>query len=391
MRSATVLVSDLSYPRDLGVGAQMLADYCRRRGVALADDGAHYDLALVSCSHPQDADRLHARRYTGPIVAGGFGALSPSYIGHQCTAVVLGDFRHWIDVWAKNGLDTALQLPNVWIDGQTRPVVIDHTFPWDMTNYRGEDGRVKVWVSRGCKRRCAFCQVGWACRYQENPDPDACVEICNKTLGLNLVTNDLGMVSFRDRLAHIAGASYSMQSIVGQLPAARTVRLGIEGVSERLRQAVGKPISQQILVDETVRLMNAGKCVRWFLIAGLPYETDDDWSDLREAVSIVAIYADSGVLQISQTSWVPEPATPLADMPMDDAYYDRMRAFGDWYFQTVRRGRIAIHRGQKPDNRRLKALAQLDCQPGGISPNNRVNFPYPNQTSAKKRYLDYML
>ena len=232
-----------------------------------------------------------------------------------------------------------------------------------------------MWVSRGCPVRCAFCQTGWACRHQAHPYPEAAIRDANAPGRVTLVSNALASVPFAARLPPTHAASHTFASIRGILPQTHTVRLGIEGVSERLRLAVGKPIPCADLVDETVRLMGAGRCVRWFLIAGLPGERGSDWDELRESLRAVAVMgADHGVLQVSFTAWTPEPATPLRGEPLDAAYWDRYQAFADWYFGCIRRNRIALFKCGGPVLQRRTALAQLGCEPGTQTQNARVNY-----------------
>ncbi len=381
---------DLSYrDEQLGVGAQIVRDVMSSHGVEIVKP-KHAEVVLATAVHPLCADRLESKTWTCPTIVGGPGALSPATLGWVCDGVVLGDCQKFCDVLTSRGMQAAIALSNVWIEGGTRPVTIDHAFPWHMTGYCGEDNRRQVWVSRGCKKRCAFCQTGWAGRYAENPDPASCIRQAGDGQGITLVSNALTDVSFADQLPAVASASHTWDGLTRAMPTSGTVRIGVEGVSERLRKACGKHISTAELCDRTVEMMQRGVAVRWFMIAGLPGEQSTDWDDLRECVEAVGMSADSGVLQISFTAWVPEPATPLRDEPWDDNYYDRYKAFVDWYFGAIRRNRIAVFKCQCPDNRRKKAEAQMGCPEGNQTPNRRVHYGEEARLRGRKRYFMHL-
>ncbi len=325
--------------------------------------------AMVTSVHPLQAGKVAriAKKYT-PVIVGGPGALSPGAY-ESAAAVVLGDYRAFFAELSKRGYDAATNLSNVFVHSESRGVSIDSSFDWSASGrYRAEDGKVQVFCSRGCKRRCAFCQTGWALNYSENPDVDSVI-LQAAGAKVTLVSNALSQVSYFDRLPASA-ASHTLREAVSLGVSSATVRVGIEGVSQRLRKAVQKPISNQELVDGTLLLNRRGCQVRWFLIAGLPGEVWEDWLELTDCVKAYTTNHARGTLQISFTAYVPEPSTPLKGQPYSEEYFEHYERFARWYFDYARINHLSIFRPQGPKPRAAKAAAQMHPS------NDRVLYPH---------------
>jgi len=196
------------------------------------------------------------------------------------------------------------------------------------------------------------------------------------------MSNALSDLSFFDRLPQDISASHTLREAVHSNKSGRLVRVGVEGVSERLRRAVGKPIKNQELVDWTIELNNRGVQVRWFMIAGLPFETADDWLELRECVKAYSLAHTRGTLQISFTAYVPEPSTPIKDLIYTDDYYEHYKLFADWYFGVARINHLSIFKCQGVKNRAIKAELQMH-------PNNKFVL-YPHRDKIKSGLDCYM-
>jgi hypothetical protein len=134
--------------------------------------------------------------------------------------------------------------------------------------------------------------------------------------------------------------------------------------------------------------------VRWFLIAGLPTETDGDWEELRETVQEWKRTTQKGVLALSFTAWCPDPSTPLAVMPISDHYWPRIEAFREWFFGG--RGwsnRVKLMMPQQPESRLAKAMLAMDAtedqvRSGGAQGGNAgVVYPFVSACAAVRRRL----
>ena len=111
-----------------------------------------------------------------------------------------------------------------------------------------------------------------------------------------VVTNDGAADNYASALGQQEFVSATVEKLL-QMPItrawAKSIRLGVEGVSERLRNAVGKPVTNDDLSSLTLRAAN-GVGVRWFLSQGCG-ETDEDWIELRGLVDSIR-YATKGVV-----------------------------------------------------------------------------------------------
>ena len=351
------------------------------------------DCVLITCQSTEAVDAIATlkKRYPEKIfLCGGSASTSPYSLGQICDAVCVGDGQQFLSKLFSDGLQSALLLPNVWVDGEHRRVEIDQNFPWNMPPIQAEDGAYRLYCGRGCKNKCKFCQTGWAYRYSENPDSQQIISQAKQLLAagkkIAYLSNDISQHTFYKQLPPVGHGSYSVNYLKKSgLPPARQIRLGIEGVSERLRRSVSKPISRDDLLGCTKWLNDNGKSVRWFMIAGLPGETEEDWQELREIMQQWKLETSKGVLALSFTAFIPEPATPFATSAINDNYWDYFTLFKEWFFGG--RGwsnRIKIMSPQAPSNRMLKAirsngLTEQQLRKGGhISPNSRINYPYTN-------------
>ncbi len=324
------------------LGALWLEWECERRGIELHDpEAADYLLCTVSSQQGISQLRgalMRARNKTAKVIVGGGGAWAPAVFDQVADVVCVGEGARFIETLLVDGYDAACELPESWIPGGVRDVVPYETFPWDMPPLNHPDGTVRVFGSRGCKRRCLFCQTGWESTYRTNPCPErlqAQIDYLNRGgARVALITNDGS-----DEAVQVRGQqeflSMSLSGLQGMMPITRGttkgVRIGVEGVSERLRSAVGKPIDNADLLDVTFGCLANGVGVRWFFIPGLPGEVDADYEDLRQLVRELH-RLDKGCVMMNFHSFIPQPATPLSVLPLVDDYWERFDEFRRWFF-----------------------------------------------------------
>lgn len=384
-----IFLYDTSFPlgsTSFGMGVGWLRWKIARTAHTLTPSLPDADIVFVSCSDPRDSSKIKRirKKTSAPIIAGGFAGYSPYSLGQVADLVCVGNGDEFVDTVLKTGVEAARKLPNCWVNGEDRPVDIAHGHPWDMPLFRGAGGMYRVLCGFGCKKQCNFCQVGWGLEYSEHPDPGKIVKMAKAVSGeLAYISNDLMQHSFYHRLPQTSNGSFSLPYLKKHgLPAQRQVRLGIEGVSERMRSLVGKRLSHRDLVDSAVWLSQNKKSVRWFLIAGLPGETDADWDELRRAVQEWKERTDKNVLALSFTAWQPEPATPLGIFPVVDDYHERFTDFSEWFFAGQGwSNRIQLYKPAGPVGRMKSAVARMglsedELRTGGKwGPNDRVIYP----------------
>ena len=229
-------------------------------------------------------------------------------------------------------------------------------------------------------------------------------QLINAGYRVNVVTNDAPALSFFDDMTALEhfSASYSQtreiikhgpDALVGKV---KSIRFGVEASSNRLRRLIGKPIKTRDLFDASCMLLNAGIGVRWFMIAGLPGETSEDWDELREVVIKARHSIKKGALQLSFTAFCPDAAAPLCIAPLDDGYWNRFSEFWTWFFEGAGFTRkIQLFRCAQPESRLRHALGSMaaseqELRKGWLDrdpPNWRVQYAY--LPHARKAYDVY--
>lgn len=377
-----------------GLSAHYLAWELRRRDlVEYPMSQSDIILATLQSTEGILALKTICKKYPQKIIIGGGSAsTSPSSWGHLCSVICVGGGSRFLDTLFREGIEAAQKLDNAWLDGDDKRVIVDSSFPWNMPPTQAEDGAFRLWCGMGCKNKCKFCQTGWAYEYSENPDSASVINTARMLLSKNkriaYLSNDLAQHTFFDRLPPTEHGSYSVSHLLKMrhMPPARQIRLGIEGVSERLRRSVSKPISRQNLIKCTAALNASGKSVRWFLIAGLPGETIDDWLELKDVVQQWKMDVPKGVLALSFTAFCPEPATPFLAEKITDDYWERFVEFRQWFFGGQGwSNRVKLMGPQEPQNRLLKCIRSTGLtsgqlyRGGHVGPNARVRYPYSDK------------
>jgi len=353
------------------------------------------DVCAVTCVDPRNWEVCRTIKKKWPHVKPKrVRGQSPSATRHDFHADAVCDGRRFMAELIKGGVDAVKHLPETWIRGQDRPVEVAVGFPWDCPPIQAEDGAYRVWCGRGCKKRCAFCQTGWAMAYEENPNGYQLIRQAKNLIQagkrIAYLSNDPMQHTFGKQLPPVQHGSYSLDYMKRYgAPKARQIRLGVEGVSERLRKFVYKPISTDDLVKASAWLCSLGKSVRWFMIAGLPTEEDGDWEELKDAVTKWKKICHKGVLAISFTAWQPEPATPLGVMPLDDAYWPRWESFKKWFFDGDGwSNRVKLMAPAQPKARLKSAIARMGLDEktlragGQWGPNDRVMYAHKTQRNT---------
>lgn len=388
-----ICVLDSAFPLNKQLSAGMAVKtvlwQMEKIGIQTTTDPKLADLICISSVHPITAKYANKfKKLNKPIIFGGAGCLSPAYYLNYGDYVILGDGENVFNHIKNKGLKDIELLDNVLVKGK-KSVKINQDFPFNAPVIQQEDGAYSIWCGRGCKNKCFFCQTGWALEYQENPTPpiDKAKTLIKNGKKISYLSNDVLQHTFYDKLPKVEHGSYSIKYMAKHgLPPARLIRIGVEGVSERLRAFVNKPISKNDLIKATAWLNQNKKGVRWFMIAGLPSETKEDWNELKDAIMQWKKYTDRGVLELSFTAWCPDPATPLSTCKLDDSYYDNFNEFKEWFFSGIGySNRIKLYNPQSPVTRLEKAICSMDLSKeelymgGSLGGNSVVEYPYKTQ------------
>ncbi len=184
-----------------------------------------------------------------------------------------------------------------------------------------------VEVSRGCPRRCNFCLSSYVCR----PVRFVSVEAIKNAIEKRPV-NKVGLLGtsvsehkrLPDLIARYRDVEFSFSSIridakeqffnVLRHSGARTLTFGIEAASQRLREAIGKPVPDELIFERLKVLSSDFEAVKLYFMVGLPGEEDGDISAfdvfLKKAKGVF-----KGRISLSIAPFVPKPFTPFEREP----------------------------------------------------------------------------
>ena len=214
-------------------------------------------------------------------------------------------------------------------------------------------------AARGCASKCLFCPIGWAGGKYREADKEQVKAAISKLSGvpINLYAPDYSAISWveeADEALSDAGCMAKGRDarpdvtlrrlLSGSEPrGSKSYSFGIEGMSQRVRSAIGKHISDDEVVALMARLQQDGnKNVKWYMIFGFPGEREEDYAGFLSLIDrCLEVY--SGHLSITSTLLQPTPHTPL--QWIDGAYpvaaaamATQLRAdLGERYKQTGRR------------------------------------------------------
>jgi hypothetical protein len=294
--------------------------------------------------------RRSERGKRSPLVwAGGQGLHNPMPFAPIADLIVVGDAEdplpRLLQEWDRHGnsaafLSAASTIPGVFIPSLHDPtearivqsvssdiaVSLLHVIDISL------DGSRRVEIARGCRSKCSFCSLGWRSPYRENSaesviatlhksghrrvhlqagDAEGHSEISAIRAHLrNTGSRDLGWTGRLDSVT---------QGEVAGIEGGKRYAFGIEGVSYRLRHAVGKPrLTDEALIDDTARVLDAiegeskGRTA-WHVIAGLPTERRDEVLDLMRVVEAIfdrRVGMPPRQLSIHWQPFQPLPGTP---------------------------------------------------------------------------------
>ncbi len=370
------------------------------------------EVLLVTVSSQQGlTDMRRALRAIGNrralVLAGGGGCWAPAVFDPYISAACVGEGARFMRTLFAEGKDAALALPETWIPGEIRTVVPNTDFPWELPPLNHPDGTVRLFGSRGCAHRCLFCQTGWETNYRVNPNPERLQQQARRMIGqgrrVALITNDGGEEHVRipcqqEFLSMRLDGLRRMEPITRAIT--KGIRIGVEGVSERLRVAVGKPVDNETLLRVSSNALKNGVGVRWFFIVGLPGETDNDYEELRALVAGVKRFP-KGAVMMNFHSYIPQPATPLCVFPLRDTYWEPFNEFRRWFFDGpgfTRRVQIiapAKYAGRLARARESMAASEDELRRGWFAHDNvnwRVGYPAsPTKLrEVARKYADHL-
>ena len=158
-------------------------------------------------------------------------------------------------------------------------------------------------AGRGCQSKCNFCSIAWTCgKYRETSPANlkkTIQSIQNKTgkenISLTLSAPDsagfkcskefseiLYNHNVRNRFASVKLNSLKENIDIVLSDPTIKLRIGIEGYSERLRKAMGKPLTNNEIIEGMQFLIDHDMFnFQFFMISGLPGENEEDFKEFN--------------------------------------------------------------------------------------------------------------
>lgn len=305
------------------VGLRVIVDCLERAGYSVEYAGAatvhQYDIVLVSLTSDCDwwsfiAERLTWRRGEYTVIVGGAGLL------HITPFLPFGDYFMFgrgenLIVPLIRGIDRdggfqheSVARSDTFNESAIyRIAQVDAPYPHSISlssKRQFAEGAI------GCSHKCLFCGYTWQRRFVSPVD----FYRMEDSLFGGIAEKELAMLDLVDGNAPIDFAHLRTTSI--------------DGMSERLRRRVNKPISAAILNDFLRRMLQyegSPHQIKVYTIVGYPGESDEDWFEftdtLRDADEAVPLRCKPWSIVLHATPFRPMPATPLACAPMSYRNY----------------------------------------------------------------------
>ncbi|MHC4552428.1 MAG: TIGR03960 family B12-binding radical SAM protein [Planctomycetota bacterium] len=216
--------------------------------------------------------------------------------------------------------------------------------------------RISVEIMRGCPGRCRFCQASFCRRPVRIRQVDTLVEAAKKQYAatgfdtISLLSLSTADYPYLDELIDALKAEFEPLNVGLSVPSLKvqkqlqllpkmmtTVRkagltIAVEAASEKLRQVINKPITDDDLCNAVSAAFAAGfQKVKLYFMVGFPEETEADIVnivDLTHRIAMLRKEVDGKVANINAAiSWlVPKPHTPFGWLGQkDQAYFERAK------------------------------------------------------------------
>jgi radical SAM superfamily enzyme YgiQ (UPF0313 family) len=250
------------------------------------------------------------------VIVGGFNTFNPVQFQPYADFAVCGD--------GEEILPSVLQGQDPGLTWHNAPAIIP------FAHKTGEITRIEI--ARGCKYRCKFCAVSHLKPYRELPVEEIDKLLRGvKTKRVSLFAPERTLHSANDEIGHLC-ERYGLSNVDSDVRLDRISkshqvsgipRIGIEGISERLRKSVNKPYSDEQIIEAARQAITEGrKGLFLYFILDLPGESAEDWEEFRALLRKVGEIPES-----DRFLFVPSPnlfmPTPWTPMEYDGLHWER--------------------------------------------------------------------
>ena len=250
------------------------------------------------------------------IIVGGFNSFNPAPLSCYADFVVCGDGEGMIEK-AVAGENDGINF--TWNNVPKLKPFINQT-----------SSITRMEIARGCRFRCKFCAVAHLKPYRELSidDIESCLKLV-KTKRVSLFAPEPTLHSQDEEITALCHR-YDKIRVDSDVRLDRlskrsdsVPRVGIEGISEKLRRSVNKPYSNQQIIEAVKQAISDGRRgLFMYFILDLPGEVDDDWAEFAQLLKDIGRVpgASKFLLKPSPSVFLPTPHTP---MEYEGIHWDR--------------------------------------------------------------------
>lgn len=277
------------------------------------------------------------------VIAGGIGVNNPVPLAHFVDIFVLGDGEEAVPELLtlaaslnRNEFLFAVHEAGYYVPALHRGETILARWSKDIGTslkypiYSLSGRSRQLEIARGCANHCRFCTIAWTKRpYRETPAKNIIEAMQNEEVkGINLFApNGAGHSKYREIYRALQGNDKRLTSCDARVDDVQEIdyapgtifNLGVDGCSQRLRDAVGKRVNSDQIVTTIKTLTGRGcRSIKLYLIVDLPGETCGDQDEFYDLLEQIGRETQTGdfCLQIVNTSFNPLPHTPLQWAPV---------------------------------------------------------------------------
>ena len=354
------------------IGFQYILQRARDAGydITYCDDypDGGYDLVLISVHHFRDLHTLYnIKRNNMPRLMGGHILLSNPYpFKHYTDYMLIGEGESWIVPALKQFEEQgSIDLAGTWHCQNEPPEPIyepDCPSNPPKLNIYGDDidGHAPNWyieIARGCPYNCAYCELGSTAPYRWKPldvvisEIDMIDSTISKRVAL-LAPDQASHPHYQEIHNYILSKGYF--SMFGSFRLDRvikseiefrqnmTIRVGVDGLSERLRYAVNKRISDNDILRYFKFMIDQGHVnFKIFQMFGFPNETLQDLAQWELLVNKISLIPKKHIhIRVKFTPLIPQMKTPLQDFKA--VYrFDIANAIAEWHkkYRSIFKGK----------------------------------------------------
>jgi len=327
------------------------------------------DVWLFSVHHVRDIFYLAKMpKLKGIKIGGGHVMNNPYPFLHFFDIICVGEGEEWI-LKMLQSLDNPLAVEGtLTMKNIDKPIVKqyinDISINEKYLNVSHSQGHSDAWyieTARGCKSKCAYCELGWTTPFRENNlgkvynDIDCIGNSNNKKVNI-FAPDDYSVGNYEKILDYIL--EKKLQTNFGSMRIDRfkgddkqkknfLFRLGVDGLSERIRKIINKENSNESITSLFKSLIeNDFVMFKMFNIFSYSFETERDFFEFENVIEIIKTIAKKQgktiFLRLKFTPLIPNPLTPLQYFTPD--YNIAMRKKIDTFFinQKYQRSNVVI-------------------------------------------------